>query len=163
MLDSGKNVRNVRLRSTHDDALTITGLSLDWTGATDGQKLRKIKDVTDGSLDVLGSGDTPPVSASGLSLGVGGIDYSGANCPDDWREDLREAVDVLGDVTTDGEATNDSSTGSGGGTDGSASGGTEIDGGAGTDVGELSGFSISSTTTAAQGGGGRLVWRELIR
>ena len=153
VLDSDKNIRNVRIRSAHDDELVVTGVWLDWSGATDGQKLRKIRDVTDGGFDVVGSGSTPPVGASGLSLGVGGVQYSGASCP----ADLPDGESASG---TGSSGSGPDSTGTDSGT---ASGGTEIDGGQGTDVGELSGFSITSTTTAASGRGGRLVWREVVR
>ena len=140
----------VRIRSLLDDPVTITDVSLSWSGSTPDQKLKKIRDETESGFDVVGSG-TSPVSKSGLAIDVGGEVSVG---------------DACAEATADGSGTTGDGTGGTGTSGGSASGssgGTAVDGGPGSVVGAVSGFNISNTTTLGGMRQGRLLWREIVR
>ncbi len=138
--DGGKDVVGIRIRSLLDEVVTITGVSMSWTGAPAGQALKKLKDTSD-NFDMLSGGDT---SASGLDIKVGGTTKVGDNCPEDGTP---------GDPSDPGDGSD------GGGSDGT---GTGADGTV-TPLDTLTGFNITNTTGAGSDDRRRLLWREVVR
>jgi hypothetical protein len=145
------DVTGVRVRSLLDEVVTVTKVTVNWSNATAGQKLMKIRDITGTAADVTAGGDNLPlVLTPKFTVRVGGVPTYTGDCPEDEDDD-----------GTDGDG---SGGGTDGGTDGDGSGTDGGDGGSGSGSSpDVSGFSITSVFSAGTGQVGRLLWRELIQ